>query len=719
MIISAMLPISAATSQVLTVGSGTGTPGSEVAIPITLNDGVGLAGIQYNINYDKSQFSIDMNDGDGDGAPDGVTVPTATSANPNLGAAPTFGPADSNTGEYTCDTEGYISVVSARANGASITSAFAGKTVNSVILHFKIKAGAINGTYPLTISNLTATNGTTDETIGTPVAGSITITGGVSAPSKNANLASISSTPTGTMTPAFNANTTQYAITLPYGSGTPTTNATKADAGANVSITQATSNTGKATIVVTAEDTSVTKTYEVQYSVAEPSHDADLTDIKINGTSIPGFDKNTLTYSYVLPYNTTATPTITVTKSNSDSSVNNPSFTTLTGTAIITVTAQDGTTQKAYTINISKALSPLNDIVSFSVPDMIGTAAINTSTHTVTAGVPFGTSLSSISATFGVSPDATVSPASPHVFDFTTTQSITVTAQDGTPQVWTVIVTEGAPKEPTGITITGDSTVSVPTTYTATVTPSDASFKTVIWSVDNTTIASIDASSGLLTPKQNGTVTITAQVQNRTSIKTTKTVTIQGQSVKGLTSLSVSSATLSPSFSNGTLNYTTSVGAMVSSVNIFSSADTGETIKINGVATTSTTAAIVPGPNNFTIEVSADGKFSKTYTLVVNRAYPYIVDTTVTKTSGILVTGTVTNDVSATGDVYVVVKLMKGTTTLDVIESKYTVSSSQSFEVKFNAYSGNDYTAKVFVRNAKGDSTSDYNGVDYAAPVVK
>ncbi len=73
----------------------------------------------------------------------------------------------------------------------------------------------------------------------------------------------------GTTIAGFNASTTVYNVSLPYGTTiVPTVAASKNDSGASVSITQASSTTGSASVVVTAEDGTTVKTYTVNFSVS-------------------------------------------------------------------------------------------------------------------------------------------------------------------------------------------------------------------------------------------------------------------------------------------------------------------------------------------------------------------------------------------------------------------------------------------------------------------
>ncbi|ADL51208.1 glycosyl hydrolase 53 family protein [Clostridium cellulovorans] len=96
----------------------------------------------------------------------------------------------------------------------------------------------------------------------------------------------------------------------------------------------------------------------VQTSVATPkSSDATLSDLKVNGTTVTGFESNTTAYRMELPSGTTTVPTVlgTVTATGKATAVVTPA-TNLPGQTTVEVTAEDGTTTKSYTINFTVAV---------------------------------------------------------------------------------------------------------------------------------------------------------------------------------------------------------------------------------------------------------------------------------------------------------------------------------------------------------------------------
>ena len=101
-----------------------------------------------------------------------------------------------------------------------------------------------------------------------------------------------------------------YTVELPYGTtAIPQVTAQGQEEEQTIAITQASSLTGKAEIVVTAADKKTTVTYTIQFKVAQLS-DNTLKDIKVNGTSIAGFSPNQTLYRVSLPTTTSSIPTV-------------------------------------------------------------------------------------------------------------------------------------------------------------------------------------------------------------------------------------------------------------------------------------------------------------------------------------------------------------------------------------------------------------------------
>ena len=127
------------------------------------------------------------------------------------------------------------------------------------------------------------------------------------APSSNASLAEV--TVNGETYTAFRPGQTNYNVELPYGTTVaPVIGYTAAEDGQVVTVTQATSPTGTATIHVTAPDGVSTMTYTLSFFVGQLK-DVTLQDIKVNGKSIIGFTPSQAVYKVSLPV---GTPSLTV-----------------------------------------------------------------------------------------------------------------------------------------------------------------------------------------------------------------------------------------------------------------------------------------------------------------------------------------------------------------------------------------------------------------------
>lgn len=111
-------------------------------------------------------------------------------------------------------------------------------------------------------------------------------------------------------------------------------------------------------IEVKAEDGSSTSTYKIKF-VSQPSNNARLATIKVNGTAIQGFNGYITSYNVALPYGTTAAPVVEYIKGEDQQEVSYSAATSPTGTATLTVKAADGKTTLHYTLNFS--IAPLSD----------------------------------------------------------------------------------------------------------------------------------------------------------------------------------------------------------------------------------------------------------------------------------------------------------------------------------------------------------------------
>ncbi|MDL2239659.1 cadherin-like beta sandwich domain-containing protein, partial [Bacteroidales bacterium OttesenSCG-928-L14] len=225
-----------------------------------------------------------------------------------------------------------------------------------------------NGTFPLNVGPnnfdivVTAENGITTKTY------TIVVTREFS---DDANLLSLTASP-GTLTPAFNAETTNYTVTVESTVSDITITGTTNHAGATVSgngTLPLTLGENTFDIVVTAEDGTTTKTYTVVVTRGL-SNNANLSSLTVSQGSLnPIFNSETTNYT-VSVEESLSEITIEGTPKSSGATVSGNGTFTLEldlQSFDIVVTAEDGTTTKTYTVVVKRGLSNDADLLSLIV----------------------------------------------------------------------------------------------------------------------------------------------------------------------------------------------------------------------------------------------------------------------------------------------------------------------------------------------------------------
>ena len=155
------------------------------------------------------------------------------------------------------------------------------------------------------------------------------------------------------------------------------------------------------------------------------------------------------------------------------------------------------------------AFSTETDITSFSIPQQTEPATISPTNHTVSIVVGYGTPVTALVPTIGLSDGATISPASNVSRDFTLPVTYNVTAEDGTTvQPWTVTVTVSAIEPgPTIATLTpANKTVDIATNTTLSITfntdiQKKSGFFRVFKAANDQEIATVDVANISVTGK--------------------------------------------------------------------------------------------------------------------------------------------------------------------------------------------------------------------------
>jgi LEA14-like dessication related protein len=317
------------------------------------------------------------------------------------------------------------------------------------------------------------------------------------------------------------------------------------------------------------------------------------------------------------------------------------------------VTAEDGNTNKTYTVTITRAAPPSSNANLSNLALSQGTLApvFASGTTSYTASVAFASSALTVTPTVA---DATASVmvngvpvtsgnASGAIALAVGANTITtiVTAQDSSTKTYTTTVTRAAASgnnqlsalslssgtlAPVFSSATTGYTTSVGNgTTSITVTPTVADATASI-TVNGVGVSSGNASGAIALAVGSNTITVTVVAQNGTPLSYTITVTRGGSANADLSGLSLSSGTLSPVFAAGTTSYTASVSNATTSITTTPTAsDASASITVNGVAVASGNAsggtALNVGSNTITTVVTAqDGTTIKTYTVTVTRA---------------------------------------------------------------------------------------------------
>ena len=206
--------------------------------------------------------------------------------------------------------------------------------------------------------------------------------------------------------------------------------------------------------VVTAQDGTTSKMYTVTVNIntgnlsnakdlltfgfTNPAMTAIINGNNISANAPAGTDMTSL----VAIFTVSASATVSI---NSIVQVSGKNVNDFTKVITYTITAEDGTT-KTYTvtINLDATLSSANDLLTFGFTTPAAGGIINGTAVTVT--VPAGTDVTKLMAKYSVSPFATVKvgavqqASNQTLNDFTNTVLYTVTAQDGSTKVYTVLV---------------------------------------------------------------------------------------------------------------------------------------------------------------------------------------------------------------------------------------------------------------------------------------
>ena len=402
-----------------------------------------------------------------------------------------------------------------------------------------------------------------------------------------------------TLTPAFASGTTAYTASVANTVTQTTVTATLTDTNASKSITpadaddkatghQVTLAVGETTVsvTVTAEDGETTQTYTVIVTRAK-STDASLSALSLSEVTLsPAFASGTTTYTASVGHDVTQTTVAATTSDTNARAAITPADadTETTGhqvalavgktTVSVTVMAEDGTTTKTYTIEVTRAKSSDASLSALSLSGVTLSPPFSSAETDYMASVANTVTQTTVTATTkDANARAAITPADAdtettgHQVTLAvddTAITITVTAEDGTTtKTYTVTVTRAKSSDATlsalslsGVTLSPpfssaetDYMASVAntvtqTTVTATASGTGASFVVKVNGVED---------QDNIVPLAVGSTTISVEVMAQDGT-TTQTYTVKvaraGSSEAGLSTLALSGVTLSPPFSS-------------------------------------------------------------------------------------------------------------------------------------------------------------------------
>lgn len=238
------------------------------------------------------------------------------------------------------------------------------------------------------------------------------------------------------------------------------------------------------------------------------------------------------------------------------------------GTAIVTATAKDGGSSNTATITVTAPADVKAESVTLNKTTLALTVG---GTETLSATVaPAGTTNKNVKWKSSNESVATVNESSGLVTAKAAgSATITATTDDGSNKSanCTLTVSNAVVNVPVGGASISQSAPTIKvgqtTTINVTVTPSTASNKNVTWSSDNTSVATVDATSGVVTGKAVGRATITAKtVDGGKTASITVTVVANNSPITNLRASSINDTRV-------TLTYSAPSGA--SSVRVYRS----------------------------------------------------------------------------------------------------------------------------------------------------
>lgn len=237
----------------------------------------------------------------------------------------------------------------------------------------------------------------------------------------------------GTSVPNFDAKTLDYSVTLPATySGVPNVTAIANDSKATLNITQAASATGKALVLVTAEDGTTKKTYTIQFSHAAADEPV-ITSFVVAGVQAT-IDAANKTITATLPIGTSLTNLTPTVSGNNIDSYTPQGAQDFTNPVQYTVTSASGKTA-TYTVTL-QVEQPKSSDATLKTLTVGGKAiTLQAGVYNYTEDAESGSAVPQVSATAN---DSKATIQITQATSLTDKATVVVTAEDGSTQTYTI-----------------------------------------------------------------------------------------------------------------------------------------------------------------------------------------------------------------------------------------------------------------------------------------
>lgn len=422
----------------------------------------------------------------------------------------------------------------------------------------------------------------------------------------------------------FSPSTTLYTATVPGTVSSINVNAVANDSKATITTGTGTHNLnyGQNTIQIRVKaENGAEKDYTITVTRSKKTISA-LSDLTVDGITVANFKEDTLTYDIgTVPFSTEKI-TIGATAKDSDATitgVGEVSLKTGDNEFKIISTAQDGKTKTTYIIKVNRTKSNNTYLKNLTLKEKTFSFVKTRKTYDVE--VPYTVTTATITATPEYA-DATSSISGPSFLSVgTNTYTITVTAEDGTIDTYTLNITR---KQSTNVYLSNLTATNNGTNYLGAFNKKTENYNiTVPNEIDNIDINTTleeptnqtvtgDGNKSLKTGTNKFEIVVTAASGD------TKTYTINIirslNSNNNLSSLVVADQTLTPTFSPNITSYNVTVESDVSNIMISATPEVS-TSQVTGVGSKS----LKTGTNTFNIDVEAEDKTVKTYVIVVTK----------------------------------------------------------------------------------------------------